>query len=91
MFWLLTLPLKLAFGVIFGILLLPFFLLRVAIKLMVALLVLPIVLVFGSIGILFAVIGLCFALLIPLLPLAFVAFCVWALVASTSRRPVPYA
>jgi hypothetical protein len=83
-FWLLFLPIKLAFCLTFGILLLPLLLLRFAIKAMVALLLLPFVLVIAAVGLFVAVLAFSFAVLVPLLPLAFVACCVWAIVRVVS-------
>ncbi len=83
-FWLLFLPIKLAFCLTFGILFLPFLLLRFAIKAIVALVLLPFVLVIAAVGIFVAILAFSFAVLVPLLPLAFVAFCVWAIVRVVS-------
>ena len=89
---LLTLPFRLAFGVLFGILLLPFalvllpfFLLRVLVKAVVGLVVLPFALLVAAAGILFAVIAVALALLVPLLPFALIALGIWALVHLASR------
>jgi hypothetical protein len=88
-FWLLTLPFKIFFGALLAILLLPFtilllafFLLRFVIKIAVLIVVMPFVLIAVLIALGVALLGVFFALLVPLLPFAFVAFCVWALVAS---------
>lgn len=59
--------------------------LRLTIKLIVAFALLPILLTIVALGVLFAVVGLFFAVLVPLLPLAFVVFLVWAIVRATSR------
>ncbi|MCU1384356.1 MAG: hypothetical protein JWL71_3053 [Acidobacteria bacterium] len=90
MFFLLTLPFRIAFGLLFGLLLLPFallivpfLLLRVVLKSLVLLVALPFVLlaVGGALLVAFAAV-LC-AVMIPLLPFAFVALCVWAIVRSS--------
>ena len=85
MLWLLLLPLRLAFGLVFGVLLLPFFIVRVVLKLAVGLLLLPIVLLAVLVGLLVAG-TLSFAVLIPLAPLFVVLLLAWALV-SPFRRP----
>ena len=94
MFHLLTLPFRLAFGLLIAILCLPFvllglpfLLLRVALKATIALIVLPFTVLAAAAGLVIASLALACALLIPLLPFAFVAVCVWALVqAATTRR-----
>jgi hypothetical protein len=89
MFSLLFLPIKLALGLIFGILFLPYLLLRMAIKLLVALVVMPFVLVTALAGVLFAIVAISvFAVVIPLLPFALVALCVWLIVKASSRPAV---
>ena len=70
---LLLLPIKLAFWLLF----LPFILLRIALKAVLALLLLPFVLMIVLAGVLLAVIAASFAIVLPLLPFAFIAFCVW--------------
>ncbi len=92
MFFLLTLPFRIAFGLLCGVLflpfmllLVPFLLLRVMIKAAVGLIVLPIALVLAFAGFLIACLAVSFAVLIPLLPIAFLVFCVWAVVKLTSR------
>jgi hypothetical protein len=85
-FHLLTLPFRLFFGLLFGflflpftILFLPFILLRIVLKTALALIMLPIALVMAFIGIAFAILAVSFALLIPLLPFAAIAVCIWLL------------
>lgn len=92
MLHLLTLPFRLFFGLLFGILLLPFallalpfFLLRVLVKTAVLMVVLPFVLLAVGVGLLIAFLAVFFALMIPLLPVAFLLFCVWAVVRLASR------
>jgi hypothetical protein len=87
-FWLLFLPIKLAFCLTFGILLLPFLLLRIAIKTIVALALLPLVLAIAGAGIVVAVLAFSFAVLVPLLPLVLVACCVWAVIRLVSPSVV---
>jgi hypothetical protein len=74
---LLLLPIKLAVLLVMGLLFLPFLLLRLVFKAVFALLLLPFVLLFVAGGVLLAVLALSFAVLLPLLPFAFIAFCVW--------------
>ena len=88
MIWLLTLPFRLAFALLFGIVLLPFLLLalpflllRAVFRTAVFVLLLPIVALVSLIA-LFAV-GL--ALALPLLPLAAIGLIVWAVVKMASR------
>jgi hypothetical protein len=104
MFWLLTLPFRIVFGILFGLLalpfallaapfallLLPFVLLRLIIKATIALVMLPVVLVVLAIGATVAFLTVSFAVLAPLLPLAFLVFCIWVIVrmASPSVRPI---
>jgi hypothetical protein len=94
MFFLLTLPFRIVFGLLFGLLLLPFallflpfLLLRFVIKSIVLLAVLPFVLLAAGAALVVAVVAVLFAVMIPLLPFAFVALCIWAIVRS-SRPPL---
>jgi type III secretory pathway component EscS len=64
---------------------LPFFLLRLVIKASVFIVVLPFVVMAAFIGIAVAFVAVCLALLVPLLPFAFLVFCVWAVVRAASR------
>lgn len=87
MFFLLTLPFRIVFGLLllpFAILFLPFLLLRVLIKSVVFLVALPFVLLTIGAGLLVAFIAVACLLMIPLLPFAFVALFIWA-VARSSR------
>ena len=97
MFYLLTLPFRLAFGLLFGVLLLPFallllpfLLLRFVIKSLVLLVALPFVLLAVGAAMVVALIAVIFALMVPLLPFAFVALCVWAIVRSSRPALVTY-
>ncbi len=97
MFYLLTLPFRLVFGLVFGVLgivvavlclpfallFLPFLLLRVVLKTAFALMILPFVLLVAGAGLLIAFAAVSLGLLIPLLPVAFVAFCIWAIVRAS--------
>jgi hypothetical protein len=85
-FYLLTLPFRLFFCLLFGliflpftILFLPFMILRLILKAAVALLVLPIAIVTGFIGVVIALVAVTFALLIPLAPFIVIGICVWLL------------
>jgi hypothetical protein len=100
-FYLLTLPFRIVFGLLIGLvalpfavlalpfalLLLPFLLLRVLIKTAVLVVVLPIVLLAAGAAVVLAFFAVSFAVLIPLIPIAFVALCVWAIV-HLAARPV---
>ena len=97
MFFLLTLPFRIFFGLLCGLLflpfvllLVPFLLLRVVIKTAVLLVALPFVLLAVGGALLVACVAVLFALLIPLLPFAFVALCVWAIVRVASRPALTY-
>jgi len=81
MFCLLTFPLHLAFGILF----LPFLLIRILIKTLVALIMIPIALVTAalSIGVGLLVVGLLLA--IPLMPFVLIGLFIWAIVRLTSR------
>ena len=75
MIHLLTLPFRLAFGLLVAVLLLPvalftlpLLMIGLAVKTVVALAVLPIVLISTAVG-----------LCVPVLPFAIIALCVWAL------------
>ena len=92
MFFLLTLPFRIVFGLFFGLLFLPFsllflpfLLLRIIIKSAVMLIVLPFVLLAAGVALLVAMLAVGLALMIPLLPFAFVALVIWAL--TRSSRP----
>ena len=103
MFYLLTLPFRLAFGLLFGVLLLPFallllpftllilpfLLLRFVLKGIVLMMVLPFVLLAVGGALLAALVAILFAVLIPLLPIAFVALCIWAIVRSSRPALIP--
>jgi hypothetical protein len=93
MVWLLLLPFRLLFGLVFGLLVLPFLvvllplallfwvpfmLLRLTFRVLTALIIFPIVAVAVLLGLLVGGIALVGAILLPLIPLLFVAFCVWA-------------
>jgi hypothetical protein len=87
MFFLLTLPFRIVFGLLLlplAILFLPFLLLRVLIKSVVFLVALPFVLLTVGAALLVAFIAVACLLMIPLLPFAFVALFIWA-VARSSR------
>ena len=90
MFYLLTLPFRLVFGLLFCVLVLPFALLalpflilRVVIKSLVLLVALPFVLLAVGAAMVVALIAMVFAVIVPLLPFAFVVLCFWAIVRSS--------
>jgi hypothetical protein len=93
MFFLLTLPFRVAFGLLllpFALLFLPFLLLRVLIKSAVFLVVLPFVLLTVGVALLVAFIAVACVLTIPLLPFAFVALFIWAVARSSRSALVPH-
>ena len=90
MLWLLTLPFRIFFGVLFGLLLLPFTLLflpfllvRAVIKLSLLLVLAPIVAIVTVGALLLAGFALFFVVLIPLLPFALVGLFIWAIVRAS--------
>ena len=94
-FYLLTLPFRLFFGLLCGliflpltILFLPFILLRIVLKAAFALVMLPFALVMAFIGIAFAVLAVSFAILIPLMPFVIVGVCVWLLTRNSRAATV---
>jgi hypothetical protein len=87
MFFLLTLPFRIAFGLLlipFALLVLPFLLLRVVIKTVVLLVALPFVLLAVAAAVLVAFVAVFMVLTIPMLPFAFVALFIWAVVRLSS-------
>ena len=93
MFWLVSLPFRLLFGIVFGLLALPFaivllpfalllwipfLLLKVAFRLTAALLLIPLFAVFGVIGLLVGGVAL-LAVFIPLIPIALLLAFGWML------------
>ena len=82
---LLFFPFTLVFWLAFGLLALPFVLLRFALRLVGALIVLPIVLVLTLIGLLVG--GLAFSVVF-FLPLLLAACVVWVLIRLASPRPI---
>jgi hypothetical protein len=79
MFWLLLLPFRLVFGLLFGILLLPFFLLRAAVKFAAALILIPVVVALLLVALIVGGIGFGLVMLVPVLPLAVLALFLWAI------------
>ena len=90
MLWLLTLPFRIFFGVLFGLLLLPFtllflpfLLLRAVIKLTFLLVLAPIIAIVAVGALLAAGFALFLVLLLPLLPFALVGLFIWAIVRAS--------
>ena len=83
MFWLLFLPVRLAFGLI---VLFPFFLLRFVLKVAVGLIMMPLVAISFVFGLVITVVVVSLAaLLVPILPLALLALLiVWAVVCAAA-------
>jgi len=88
--WLLTLPFRIFFGVLFGLLLLPFallflpfLLLRAVIKLTLLLVLAPIIAIVTVGALLLAGFALFLVLLLPLLPFALVGLFIWAIVRAS--------
>lgn len=74
--WLVLLPLK----IVFGLLILPFLLLKLLFGIAVGVVVLPVVGVIAVVGAVIGVVALGAMLLVPLLPLLVVALLIWAAV-----------
>lgn len=107
MLWLLLLPFKLLFLVVASLIALPlamvfvpialvlwvpFMLLRLALKIVTAVVLLPLVLLMGLFGLVVGGIALVFAVFVPLLPFLFLAACVWGiwrLTAGSGGRTYP--
>ena len=90
MLWLLTLPFRIFFGLLFGLLLLPFtllflpfLLLRAVFKLALLAFLAPLIALVTVGVLLVAGFALVFALLLPLLPFAFVGLIIWAIVKAS--------
>jgi hypothetical protein len=88
--WLLTLPFRIFFGVLFGLLLLPFtllflpfLLLRAVIKLALLAFLAPLIALVTVGALLIGGFAIFFALLLPLLPFAVVGLIVWAIVRAS--------
>src|SRR5438034_11692034 len=84
MLWLLTLPFKL----VLGLFLLPFLILRIVLKVLVAIVLLPIVLVVGFLFVVLGGLALVFAVLAPLVPFILLALLVAAIVKLASRPAI---
>jgi hypothetical protein len=99
MFFLFTLPFRIAFGLLllpfavlllpFALLIVPFLLLRFVLKSIVLLMVLPFVLLAVGAALLVAFVAVVFAVMIPLLPFAFIGFLVWAIVRASRPALLP--
>jgi len=86
MFWLLLLPFRLVFGVLFGILLLPLIILRGAVKVAAALIFFPVLLALLLVALIVGGIGFWLVMLVPVVPLAVLALLLWA-VSRLFARP----
>jgi len=94
-FYLLTLPFRLFFGLLCGliflpltILFLPFIILRIILKTAFALIMLPFALVVAFLGIAAAAVAVVFALMIPLMPFVVIGVCVWLLTRNSRAATV---
>jgi len=95
-FFLITLPFRIFFGLLFGILFLPFailflpfLLMRLVIKTAALLFVLPIVLLATLFAVGVAFVAVIFTVLAPLLPFAVVALIVWAVMRASRPAYAP--
>jgi hypothetical protein len=82
MFCLLTLP----FQLFFGLLLLPFLLIKWTIKLLLGLALLPFVLLFAGIVVVLTFLAVLTAVIVPLIPFALAIGFIWFLVRLASPR-----
>ncbi len=96
MFHLIALPFKLAFGLLFlllvipfAILIVPFLLIRFVIKAAVLLIAVPFAVLAIIAALFVAFLAVVCVLMIPLLPFAFVALCIWAIVRSSRPALIP--
>jgi hypothetical protein len=78
--WLVLLPFRLLFGLVFGVLFLPLLILKLVVGVVLLVIVGPVVLI----GLIAAVVAAIVGLAIPLFPLLCIAFVVWLLVKSSS-------
>jgi hypothetical protein len=95
-FFLFTLPFRIFFGLIaallflpFALLFLPFLLLRFFIKATIFAIVFPVLLVVGFVTMIAVGGAMVLVLMVPLLPFAFLAACVWAIARLSHRSVVP--
>ena len=86
---LLFFPVHLAFWLLFGLLWFPFLLVRLALKLVGTLILLPLVLVLTFLGLLIGGLVFSLGLLLPLAPIVLLVFFVWALVRTSRPRLHP--
>jgi hypothetical protein len=86
-FWLIFLPFKLIFAVLF----VPIWLVKTALRVVGLAIVGPIVLLAAIVGGVFLVMGLLATLILPLVPVAIVAALLWVVIRSFGHRPVPVA
>ena len=82
--WIVLLPVRFVFGVFFGLLMLPFLLLKTVIGGILMVVLGPLMLI----ALLAGLAALAAALIVPLLPLLFVAFVVWFVVRASQRPAV---
>jgi hypothetical protein len=104
MFWLLTLPFRLLFGIVFGLvalpfvvlllpfallLWLPFVLLRLTVKVIMLAVILPIIALFVIGALVVAGVAVFAALLLPLAPFALIALGLWLVFGHSRRTVIP--
>ena len=86
MFALLLLPFRFVFFLLFAAIWLPLLILRAALKLVGAIVVIPFVLLFTLLAIVLGGLAFSLAFLVPLAPLFLLAFFVWVIVRLASPR-----
>jgi hypothetical protein len=84
LFFLVLLP----FRLLFGLVLFPLWLVRTALKIVGAAIVLPIVAVAGGIALIAVVAAAVLALVVPLLPILLVGVALYFIIRAITRRPV---
>jgi hypothetical protein len=84
--WLFFVPLMFVLWVVLGLLMLPFLVLKVAFRLLAALVVIPIVFVLGVVGLVVAGVAVTAALLVPLVPFALAGLLVWLILRAARPR-----
>jgi hypothetical protein len=96
MFHLIALPFKIVFGLLFfflflpfAVLIVPFLLIRFVVKALVLLVAVPFALLAVIAALFVAFLAVVCVLMIPLLPFAFVALCIWAIARSSRPALIP--
>jgi hypothetical protein len=81
--WIVLLP----FRIVFGLLFLPFWLAKAALKLVGLVIFVPLAVVAGGLALIGVLLAALLAVAVPLLPILIVGGLLWAIIRSFSRRP----